>query len=78
MKALRVIFLAGLISALAGGAFAGTNPNGTNQNGTNQNVVAAPEIDFHGSFKWEMLLLAGGGILLLERRRRRRRDSRDK
>jgi hypothetical protein len=33
----------------------------------------APELDFKGPLKYELLVIAGGAVLLLERRRRRRR-----
>jgi hypothetical protein len=85
MKALRVIFLACMIFALAGSAFAGQGGNSQgggngNQNGNSQGGKAylAPELDFKGPLKYELLVIAGGAVLLLERRRRRRRALMDK
>jgi len=80
MRTLRVIFLAGLIFALAGSAFAGNNQGGNNQDGNSQGgkSYTAPEFDFHGPLKYELLVVAGGAVLLLERRRRRRRASLNK
>ena len=72
MRALRVIFLASLIFALTGSAFAGNNQGGNSQG------WIAPELDFSGPLKYELLVVAGGAVLLLERRRRRRRASLDK
>jgi hypothetical protein len=84
MRGLRVIFLASLIFALAGSAFAktdkGNNGNG-NGNGGNKGdgqTYAAPEFNFSGPLKYELLVLAGGAVLLQERRRRRHRVSLDK
>jgi hypothetical protein len=78
MKALRVIFLACMIFAFAGPAFAaGGNQGNQNQGGNNQGYQA-PELDLKGSFKYELLVIAGAGVLLLERRRRRRRASLNK
>jgi hypothetical protein len=80
MRALRVIFLASLIFALTGSAFAGNNQGGNsqgNQGGNSQGWIA-PELDFSGPLKYELLVVAGGAVLLLERRRRRRRASLDK
>jgi hypothetical protein len=75
MRTLRVIFLAGLIFALAGSAFAGNNQDGNSQGGK---TYTAPEFDFHGPLKYELLVVAGGAVLLLERRRRRRRAALNK
>jgi hypothetical protein len=80
LRTLRVIIFAGIIFALAGSAFAGTqNPQGGtgNQTGNSQGYLA-PELDFKGPLKYELLVIAGGAVLLLERRRRRRRASLDK
>jgi hypothetical protein len=87
MRTLRVIFLASLIFALAGSAFAkndkGNNGNGNGNGGNNGSKsngqsYTAPEFNFAGSLKYELLVLAGGAVLLLERRRRRRRASLNK
>jgi hypothetical protein len=83
MRALRVIFLAYLIFALAGSAFAKNdkgnngNGNGSGNKGDSQSY-AAPEFNFGGPLKYELLALAGGVVLLLQRRRRRHRVSLDK
>jgi hypothetical protein len=81
MRTLRVIFLASLIFALAGSAFAGSqggNSQGGNNNSQGGTGYKAPEFDFRGSLKYELLVVAGGAVLLLERRRRRRRASLNK
>ena len=86
LRILRVIFLACMIFALAGSAFASGTQNSGNtgtQNGGNtgpQNGQGyqAPELDFKGPLKYELLVIAGAGILLLERRRRHRRGSLNK
>lgn len=87
MKTLRVIFLACMIFALAGSAFAkndkGNNGNGNGNGGNNgskgnSQSYTAPEFDFSGPLKYELLVIAGGAVLLLERRRRRRRASLDR
>jgi hypothetical protein len=44
----------------------------------NGQSYTAPEFNFSGAFKYELLVIAGGAVLLLERRRRRRRASLDK
>ncbi|HEY2485175.1 MAG TPA: hypothetical protein VGI36_08495 [Candidatus Binataceae bacterium] len=80
MRALRIIFLAGLIFALAGSAFAsnkGGNGNGGygNGNGNSGKGYQAPEFDLSGPLKYGLLAIAGGSVVLLERRRRRRRAS---
>ena len=82
-----LIFLACLIFPLAGSAFAknnkdkGENDNGNGGKSANSKsgqIYAAPEFNFSGLLKYELLVLAGGGLLLLKRRRRRRRVSLDK
>ena len=85
MRALRIIFLAGLIFALAGSAFAGNkNGNGNggwgngNGNGNVGKGYQAPEFDLSGPLKYGLLVIAGGSVVLLERRRRRRRASLNK
>ena len=85
MRALRVIFLACMIFALAGSAFAdgqggnqGGNSPGGNNNSQGGTAYKAPELDFSGPLKYELLVIAGGAVLLLERRRRRRRASLEK
>jgi hypothetical protein len=85
MRALRVIFLACLIFALAGSAFAsnkGGNGNGGYGNGNGNGNIGkgyqAPEFDFSGPLKYGLLVIAGGSVVLLERRRRRRRALLDK
>jgi hypothetical protein len=87
MRALRIIFLAGLIFALAGSAFAsnkGGNGNGNggygngNGNGNIGKGYQAPEFDLSGPLKYGLLVIAGGSVVLLERRRRRRRASLNK
>jgi len=85
MRALRVIFLACLIFALAGSAYAkndkGNNGNGNGGNNgskANGQSYAAPEFNFSGPLKYELLVLAGGAVLMLERRRRRHRLSLDR
>ena len=78
MRALRVIFLACMIFALAGSAFAGSqggNSQGGNNNNQGGGAWTAPELDFSGPLKYEVLVVAGVAVLLLERRRRRRRAS---
>jgi hypothetical protein len=84
MRTLRVIFLACLIFALAGSVFAkndkGNNGNGNGNSGDNGRKgngqsYSAPEFNFSGSLKYELLILAGGAVLLFERRRRRHRVS---
>jgi hypothetical protein len=81
MRALRIIFLACMIFALAGSAFAGSqggNSQGGNNNSQGGTGYKAPELDFSGPLKYELLVIAGGAVLLLERRRRRRRASLEK
>jgi hypothetical protein len=83
MKALRVIFLACMIFALAGSAFAGGQQGQQRQQGQpgqqggwgGGKSYTAPELDFKGPLKYELLIIAGAGVILLERRRRRRRAS---
>jgi hypothetical protein len=80
MRVFRVIFLASLISVLAGTAFAkndkdqddkGWGYEGAKVKGGE--TYTAPEFNFAGSLKYELLAIAGVGVVLLERRRRRRR-----
>jgi hypothetical protein len=82
MKVFRVIFLAGLISVLAGTAFAKNDKDKGDKGwgwgyeggkGKGGETYTAPEFNFAGSLKYELLAIAGGGVVLLERRRRRRR-----
>jgi hypothetical protein len=68
MKALRVIILTGLLFFLAGGAFAENNRGGRSQGRS----YAAPDFDFSGPMKTELLLVVVGAALLLARRRRGR------
>ena len=68
MRAFRVIFLASLLFFLAGGAFAESNPGGRSQGGKS---YSAPDFDFSGPMKTELLLIVVGAALLLARRRRR-------
>jgi hypothetical protein len=77
MRALRIIFFASLIFALAGSAFAKNGQGGNNKGDKTEGgkSYAAAEFDFSGPLKYELLVIAGGGVLLLERRRRRRRAS---
>jgi hypothetical protein len=67
MRALRVIFFTSLLFFLAGGAFAENNPGGRSQGGKS---YAAPDFDFSGPMKTELLLIVLGATLLLARRRR--------
>src|SRR5262249_41501807 len=69
MRALRVIFLTGLLFFLAGGAFAENNPGGRSQGAKS---YSAPDFDFSGPMKTELLLIVVGAALLLARRRRGR------
>jgi len=79
LRTLRVILFACMIFAMAGSAFAGTQGGNNNSQGGNNNSQGgpylAPELDFKGPLKYELLVIAGGAVLLLERRRRRRRAS---
>jgi len=68
--------LACLIFILGGSAFA-KNDNGNNGNGKGNGgnkgsgqTYAAPEFNFSGPLKYELLVFAGGGVLLLARRPR--------
>jgi len=70
LRTLRVILFACMIFAMAGSAFAGTQGGNNNSQG---GPYLAPELDFKGPLKYELLVIAGGAVLLLERRRRRRR-----
>jgi hypothetical protein len=58
MRAFRVIFLTSLLFFLAGGAFAQSNKS-----------YSAPDFDFSGPMKTELLLIVVGAALLLARRR---------
>jgi hypothetical protein len=69
MRALRVIFLASLLFFMAGAAFAENNPGGRSQGGKS---YSAPDFDFSGPMKTELLLVVVGAALLLARRRRGR------
>jgi hypothetical protein len=69
MRAFRVIFLISLLFFLAGGAFAESNPGGRSQGGKS---YSAPDFDFSGPMKTELLLMVVGAALLLARRRRGR------
>jgi hypothetical protein len=58
----------------------GNNGNGNGNGGNNgskgnSQSYAAPEFNFSGFLKYELLILAGRNVLLLERRRRRHRVS---
>jgi len=69
MRALRVIFFTSLLSFLAGGAFAENNPGARSQGSKS---YAAPDFDFSGPMKTELLLIVVGAALLLARRGRGR------
>jgi hypothetical protein len=69
MRTLHVIFLTSLLFFLAVGAFAENNPGGRSQGGKS---YAAPDFDFSGPMKTELLLIVVGAALLLARRRRGR------
>ena len=69
MRALRVIFLTSLLFFLAGVAFAENKPGGRSQGGKS---YSAPDFDFSGPMKTELLLIVVGATLLLTRRRRGR------
>jgi len=69
MRALRVIFLTSLLLSLAGGAFAESKTGNRNQGGKS---YSAPDFDFSGPMKTELLLVVVGVALLLARRRRGR------
>ena len=76
MRMLRAIFLAGVILALAGSAFAdkGGIPNSNgNGKGKDGGTYAAPELNLNHPLEYGLLVIAGGSVVLLERRRRRRR-----
>jgi len=78
MRVFRVIFLACLVLALAGSAFAKNDKDKGDRGwgdkgGKNSTRYEAPEFNFSNSFKYELLVIAGGSVVLLERRRRRRR-----
>jgi hypothetical protein len=80
LRTVRVILFACMIFALAGSAFAGGsgNDNSSGDNNIQGGPYKAPELDFKGPLKYELLVIAGAGVLLLERRRRRRRALLDK
>ncbi|MBV8135979.1 MAG: hypothetical protein JO121_10165 [Deltaproteobacteria bacterium] len=65
MRALRVILLTSLLFFLAGGAFAENKLAGRSQGRS----YAAPDFDFSGPMKTELLLIVVGAALLLARRR---------
>ena len=69
MRALRLIFLTSLLFFLAGAAFAENNPGGRSRAGKS---YSAPDFDFSGPMKTELLLIVVGAALLLARRRRGR------
>ena len=78
MRVFRVIFLACLIFALAGSAFAKNDKDkgdkGWGGKGSKDGEkYEAPEFNFSNSFNYELLVMVGGSVVLLERRRRRRR-----
>ena len=74
MRAIRVIFLACLICALAGSAFAKNDKdNGNGGKGKDGGTYAAPELNLNHPLEYGLLAIAGGSVVLLERRRRRRR-----
>jgi hypothetical protein len=72
MRALRVIFLMGLFFLLAGAAFVENNPGALSRGGKS---YAAPDFDFSGPMKTELLLIVVGAGLLLARWRRGRAGS---
>jgi hypothetical protein len=72
MRAIRVIFLACLICALAGSAFA-KNDKDNGGKGKDGGTYAAPELNLNHPLEYGLLAIAGGSVVLLERRRRRRR-----
>jgi hypothetical protein len=63
-----MIFLTGLLLFLAGGAFAENNP----VVGARAQRYSAPDFDFSGPMKTELLLIVVGAALLLARRGRDR------
>ena len=76
MKVFRVIFLACLVLVLAGNTFAKNDKGGKyegGKGGKGGESYEAPEFNFNGPLKYELLVVAGVGVLLLERQRRRRR-----
>jgi hypothetical protein len=82
MRVFRVIFLACLISVLTGTAFAKNDKDKGDKDwgywggkGKGGETYTAPEFNFAGSLKYELLAIAAGSVVLLERRRRRRRAS---
>jgi hypothetical protein len=66
-----VILLTCLLFFLAGGAFAENNLGGRSQGRSH----SAPDFDFSGPMKTELLLIVVGAALLLARRRRGRAAS---
>jgi hypothetical protein len=83
MRVFRVVFLACLIFGLAGSAFANNDKDRGDKweggkTGKGIETYTAPEFNFGGSLKYELLVIVGGGVLLLERRRRRRQALLDK
>ena len=76
MRTLRATFLAGVILALAGSAFAdkGGIPNSnSNGKGKDGGTYSAPELNLNHPLEYGLLAITGGSLVLLERRRRRRR-----
>jgi len=78
MRVFRVIFFACLILTLAGSAFAKNDKDKGDRGwggkgGKDGAKYEAPEFNFNGLLKYELLVIAGGSVVLLERRRRRRR-----
>ena len=69
MRAFRLIFLTSLLFFLAGAAFAESTPGGRSQG---DKSYSAPDFDFSGPMKTELLLIVVGAALLLARRRRGR------
>jgi hypothetical protein len=66
MRALRMIFLASVFFLLAGSAFGESNQGVYSQGGR---TSAAPDFDFSGPMKSELLLIVVGAALLVARRR---------
>lgn len=72
MRVFRLIFLASLICALAGSAFA-KNDKPSGGKGKDGGTYAAPELNHNGPLDYGLLAITGGSLVLLERRRMRRR-----
>jgi len=78
MRVFRVIFFACLILTLAGSAFAKNDKDKGDKyeggkGGKGGEKYEAPEFNFTGPLKFELLVVAGVSVVLLERQRRRRR-----